>query len=63
MIPTHIQRYVEITVSHWLNGPCSEKFSYLGQIHCTMGKPMKVNVPTVDEWPTNFKLLFQALHV
>ena len=41
------------------------KSNLLGQIYCTfpMGKPLIVyrNVPAFKEWPTNFKLLFQAL--
>ena len=42
------------------------KFNVLGQIYCTFltGKPLIVysNAPAFKEWPTNFKLLFQALH-
>ena len=41
------------------------KSNLLGQIYCTfpMGKPLIVysNAPAFKEWPTNFKLLFQAL--
>ena len=42
------------------------KSNLLGQFYYIfpMGKPLKVycNVPAVKEWPTNFKLLFQALN-
>ena len=43
------------------------KSNLLGHIYCTfpMDKPLIVysNVPAFKEWPTNFKLLFQALRV
>ena len=47
--------------SIWLN-----KSDLLGHIYCTFpkGKPLIIycNVPAFKEQPTNFKLLFQALH-
>ena len=61
---------LEIALSHW---PFSDQFSpirpskstLLGHLYCTfpMEKPLIIysNVPAFKEWPTNFKLLFQAL--
>ena len=49
----------------WPNSIWPSKSYLLGHIYCTfpMEKPLIVysNVPAFKEWPTNFKLLFQAL--
>ena len=70
---THIHRHKYRAWNSSRHWPFSDQFSLfgransnlLGQICCIfpMGKPLisYSHVPAFKEWPTNFKLLFQAL--
>ena len=71
-ILVNIYPVFEITVGHWpfsdhFQGFGQSKSNLLGQIYYTfsVGKSMIVhkNVPTFNEWPTNFWSLFQALYI